>query len=106
MKIIENKIIPVKGFSAMYFCGILFVRKGAYISKFTINHENIHHEQAKELLFVFFYLLYVLEWFVRLFMKGNAYSNVSFEREAYQHMYDLNYIKKRKRYSFFKYYRK
>lgn len=32
-------------------------------------------------------------------MKGNAYRNISFEREAYANEHDLNYIPKRSKYS-------
>jgi len=36
-------------------------------------------------------------------MKGNAYRNISFEREAYDNDDNLNYIKERKHYSWLKY---
>jgi hypothetical protein len=71
--------------------------------KTILNHESIHIEQQKELLVIIFYLWYVLEWLVRLFLKGNAYRNISFEREAYQNECDVDYIKNRKRFSFLKY---
>lgn len=68
MKIIKNNIIPTKDFIALYFFGILFVRKEneKYMCKCVMNHENIHHAQAKELLFVFFYLLYI---YIRMVYK-------------------------------------
>ena len=68
-----------------------------------INHESIHIEQQKELLVVFFYAWYLIEWFVRLFMKGNAYRNISFEKEAYSNKDNMKYLETRKRYSFLKY---
>ena len=68
-----------------------------------INHESIHIEQQKELLVIGFYIWYVLEWFIRLFMKGDAYKNISFEREAYENASNLEYINSRKGYSWFKY---
>jgi hypothetical protein len=37
----------------------------------------------KEMLYIPFYLWYGVEWLVKLFCKGNAYRNISFEREAY-----------------------
>ena len=62
-----------------------------------LSHEKIHIEQQKELLIVFFYILYLIEWIVRLFKKGNAYENISFEREARLNENDVNYLKERKR---------
>lgn len=85
MKIIYNNIIPFKGFIAINLFGVLFVRKDAVISEQTINHEKIHTAQMKEMLYIFFYLWYIIEWLIRLFMKGNAYRNISFEKEAYNH---------------------
>lgn len=39
-----------------------------------------------------FYVLYILEWFIRLFkFGGDAYRNISFEREAYDNEYDNSY---------------
>ena len=68
-----------------------------------INHESIHIKQQAELLVLPFYLWYVTEWFIRLFFKGNAYRNISFEREAYENSNNLGYLKTRKLFSFLKY---
>lgn len=53
-----------------------------------------------------FGVLYVVEWLCRLFQKGNAYRNISFEREAYDNQYNYNYLSKRKHYSWIKYLRR
>lgn len=108
MKIIYNKVIPFQGFVAINLFGVLFVRKEykGKINARTINHESIHTEQMKELLYLFFYLLYVLEWLVRLFMTGNAYRNISFEREAYSNEANEDYIKQRRFFAFIKHLRK
>ena len=103
MKIIRNKYIPFKGFRAINLFGILFVRGNARISERTIRHETIHTAQMKEMLYIFFYLWYVTEWLIRLFMKGNAYRNISFEREAYSNEKDLGYLDNRKRFAWIKY---
>lgn len=50
----------------------------------------------KELLFIFFYIIYLLEWIVRLFINENAYRNISFEKEAYQNEGDLSYLRTRR----------
>ena len=94
---------PIQGVKAINLFGVLFVRKDAVLSDVDINHEKIHTEQMKELLFVFFYLWYVIEWFIRLFKEGNAYMNISFENEAYFNQDNLNYINERKRFSFLDY---
>lgn len=98
MKIIRNNIIPFEGFAAINLFGLLFVRKNVKISDRMLNHESIHTAQMKELLYVPFYLIYVMEWIVRLFMKGNAYRNISFEKEAYKNENNMSYLKNRKRY--------
>lgn len=103
MKIIRNNIIPFKGFAAINLFGILFVRKEANITSTMLNHEYIHTAQMKEMAYVFFYLWYVVEWLIRLMMKGNAYRNISFEKEAYGNEDDFAYLSNRKRYSWFKY---
>jgi hypothetical protein len=104
MKIIRNNIIPFPGYKAMNLFGVLFVRGNARIDDITLNHEKIHTAQIKEMLYVFFYVWYVIEWLIRL-PKGNAYRNISFEREAYANDKDPNYLKTRKRYAFLKYMR-
>lgn len=103
MKIIRNKYIPFQGFRAINLFGVLFVRGNARIDDITLNHEKIHTAQMKEMLYVFFYLWYVIEWFIRLFaFKGAkfAYRNISFEREAYQREGDLTYLSRRKMFAF------
>ena len=101
MIIIKNKIIPFKGFSAIYLFGLLFTKKD--LRRAEINHELIHERQAREMLFVFFYLWYLIEWLIRLTGKGNAYHNISFEREAYTNQNNLLYLSKRKMFNFIKY---
>lgn len=98
MKIIYNDLIPFKGFTAINLFGILFVR-GVKVSEEMINHEAIHTAQMKEMLYILFYLWYVVEWIVRLFGKGNAYRNISFEREAYINEKNKNYLTERKMYN-------
>ena len=130
MKIIQNKwinkIIPFPGFRACNLFGVVFVRGTRPLSDVTINHESIHSAQIAEvmiasvpfalllwlltnvwlgiLLFIAsYYLWYVIEWLIRL-PKGNAYRRLSFEREAYTNQSNMEYLKKRKAFAFFKYY--
>jgi len=68
-----------------------------------INHERIHFQQALELLIIPFYVLYLIEWLVKLpFYGKEAYKNISFEKEAYSNQLDLRYLGKRKRYNWLK----
>ena len=107
MKIIYNDIIPFKGFKAMNLFGVLFVRNDIKtpMDEIDINYEAIHSEQYKEMLWIPFLIWYGIEWFIKIFIYGNihkAYSNISFEREAYQNEHDLEYLSNRKRYRWFK----
>ena len=104
MKIIYNKIIPFPGYKAINLFGILFVREGARMSEVDLNHESIHTEQMKEMLWIFFYIWYIIEWVVKIFKYGpkDAYRNLSFEREAYENQGNLEYLKERKHFSWFK----
>lgn len=75
----------------------------------TIIHENIHLKQQKEMLIVFFYLWYGIEWIVRLIQykdSHEAYRNISFEREAYNNEYDDEYLSIRKFYEWIHYLRR
>lgn len=74
-----------------------------------INHEKIHLRQQLELLIIPFFVLYVLEFFIRLVQYREwelAYRNISFEREAYKNEKNHNYLKSRTFWSFKKYFRK
>ena len=100
MKIVYNNITPFKGFAAINLFGVIFARKECRpLSTSTVNHEAIHTEQMKELLYIGFYVCYVVEWLVRLFMKGNAYRNISFEKEAYNCQHIPSYTQIRQRFA-------
>lgn len=117
MKVVWNKMIPIKGFAAVNIFGVVFVREEAQTyfdydpNSYTrmINHEKIHTKQMQELLYLPFYVWYLLEWLVRIVMYRNvrkAYRNISFEREAYANQDNRYYNKERKRYSFLQYVKK
>ena len=107
MKIIYNDIIPFPGFNAINLFGFLFARKGSTINERTLNHERIHTAQMRELLFVLFYVLYVIEYLIRIpmyyFDIVQAYRNISFEREAYANDEDFEYLNRRKLFAFVRY---
>lgn len=120
MKIIKNKIIPFGTFVAMTIGPFIFTKRDK-LSETVIRHESIHWEQEKETLIVFFYVLYVLmfvwEFFRCLFdadrgwVDGGswkngtwkrAYRSIAFEREAYKHEKDEDYLSKRHHYAWIK----
>lgn len=104
MKIISNNHIPPKGYKAITLFGLVFARKT--LNETDKNHEAIHIRQGNEMLWIPFYLVYCIEWLVRLIQyrdKDKAYRNISFEREAYANQYDLSYLDCRKWYSWIKY---
>lgn len=103
MKIIYNNLIPFPGFKAINLFGILFARKGEIINEKTILHESIHTAQMKEMLYLGFYLWYIIEWIIKLFIYGgNSYRNISFEKEAYNNEDNPKYLETRKHYSWLK----
>ena len=104
MKIVYNNWIPFSGFKCINICGILFVRNGKVMSDKDINHELIHTEQMKEMLYVFFYLWYFVEWLMELFhYKSKAYRTNTFEREAYDNDDNLYYLNERKPFAWMKF---
>ena len=106
MKIIRNNIIPPKGFTAINLFGLLFVRGNRELSLTTVTHERIHTKQMRELLYIFFYLWYVLEWLIRLLVIHNphkAYRTISFEQEARVYQQYPAYPPNRPHYSWTKY---
>lgn len=100
MKVIYNNIIPFGNFRAINLFGVIFAkRKYGKLNDVVVNHESVHTIQQLEMLIVFFYLWYVIEWLVRLFMYRDflkAYYNISFEREAYSNQRNLSYRRHRR----------
>lgn len=114
MRIIYNKFIPFPGYCAMTVGNWIFAReeyRKEGLSDITINHEKIHMAQAHDFGlgdfgYVIFYLLYLLEWIFKLpvYLFGyNAYSNISFEQEAYTNQNNLTYLNNRKKFEWTKY---
>lgn len=88
-------------------CLVSYLPKGSvtYVPLIMI----IHTAQIKEIGYLPFYIIYVIEWLVRMIQfrgHGNGYRNISFEREAYHNDDNLDYTKTRKHYAFLKYIRK
>ena len=106
MKLVKNRFIPPRGFAYVNLFGVLFTRRDRFISSVEINHEQIHTEQMKEMLYIFFYLWYLIEWLIRLIILRDShkvYRAISFEREAYDNQENLTYLEFMKRYSLLSY---
>lgn len=73
------------------------------LSPYELNHELIHSAQAKELLYLPFYIWYLVEWFI-LFVKRKdwmkAYLCIRFEKEAYAYQNELDYLQHRKHFGY------
>ena len=119
-KVFANKFIPFKGYIAMAFFNMIFWReeyeyyltdgrRKSYVEK-VINHEGIHTCQMRDfckwLPFggIIFYIAYVLEWILRLFINGpkNAYSMISFEQEAKLNEKNMEYQSQRGKFDNYK----
>lgn len=71
-----------------------------------IQHEKIHLRQQVELGIVFFYCWYVTEFLFRFFWTFSyqkAYKSICFEREAYTHEAEVDYLVYRKTWHFLSY---
>lgn len=101
-------------FSWIFFRRDRWERKSEWQRAVILNHEYIHTAQmedfARWLSFckplqhlvggIIFYIIYFLEWVYRLiFHTPTAYRGISFEREAYAHQSDLEYLKTRKHFA-------
>lgn len=105
MKIVYTKWFPFGPYHTINLFGILFTKRD-YLTRDTLLHEQIHTVQMKEMLYIFFYLWYGVEYIIiRFFHKkqNNAYHDVSFEEEAHDNAYNWNYLETRKHYTWFKY---
>ena len=121
MKIIKVKKLPFD-FSGITIWPFIFFLKGQVISNTLLRHETIHLKQQRETLWRFFFIFYIAEFVVKFiyhfcrnisypgtfkdFLISTfflAYRDLSFEREAYAHEKDENYLKTRKPFAWIKY---
>lgn len=105
--VIQTRLAP-RGVCINIF-GTFWARDTSWVDKYVVNHERIHTAQMRELFFVPFYIIYGLEWLIRLMQYGNrrkAYLNISFEREAYSRGDELDYLQRRTAYAWMRYLRR
>jgi hypothetical protein len=79
--------------------------KRSELGEDVMNHERIHFRQQLEMLFIFFFLWYAAEYFIRLAKYGDkqlAYKNIGFEKEAYFNESDPEYVRNRKPFNWLK----
>ncbi len=102
---VNKKLVP-KGYNGITLYPFIFFKSEEHKeNKQIVNHEKIHIEQQKELLVVFFFLIYVLHFVWNYFKFRNwdkAYRNIIFEKEAYGNERNLTYLKTRKRYAYWR----
>jgi hypothetical protein len=103
---VNTKLVP-NGYVAITLLPFLaFYKSGEVMTERCIRHESIHGRQQAELLIIFFYLQYGLEylyWRLKGYDHSKAYISISFEKEARENDKNAEYLKKRKRYSWMKY---
>lgn len=99
--------LPFLFYDGMALFPFIFIKSKKFLAdKTLLNHEKIHLQQQAELLLVFFYVLYILNYvinLVRFLNHKKAYSNIIFEREAFVNEKDHEYLNKRKPFSFLRY---
>ena len=88
------KKLPAAGMAIFPF---ILLKSASFKSDIEIiNHEKIHLRQQLELLIFPFYIIYLLNYLINLIQYKKhdlAYRNIVFEKEAYDHEADLNYLK-------------
>lgn len=103
MKVIYNRLLPFRGFTAINLFGIVFARRECRpLSEVTLRHEAIHTRQMRETGYVGFYLIYIAEWLYQLWRLRDAqlaYYAIRFEREAYAYQDEAAYPVYRKPYT-------
>lgn len=111
MIIVSNKFtswLLGKRYAAMCLVPFLLVAPGVDLTTdaVTLNHEKIHARQQIEMVWLFFFLWYFLEYLVRFILYRShvrAYLNLSHEREAYAHAADLGYLETRRPFAWFRF---
>lgn len=84
-----NKFLPPKNYLFINILGIFFTRKTEeeleLVPEGKIRHEKIHTRQMLECLIIPFYLIYILNYLINLFIYKDhftAYEKILFEQEA------------------------
>lgn len=100
--IIKTKKLSIGGIALFPFI-ILNSKLSLERQETLINHEKIHLRQQLELLVLPFYILYLANYLINLFIYKNhqkAYRNIIFEKEAFENEKRNDYLKSRKIWAF------
>lgn len=104
VKFLSDKFVGITLFPFIFIKKDYYDRVSEEKREKTIRHETIHFKQQIEMLVLFFYLWYGIEYLIKMVKYGeDAYRNLSFEREAYENEKDINYLETRTVWSFIKY---
>lgn len=107
MIVVAHRFLVPKGFIGITLFPFVFLRsKELTKDEVLLHHERIHLRQQAELLIVFFFIWYAVEFLYRWWQTKNrkkAYHAISFEREAYANEHQTYYLKIRKRFAFWAY---
>lgn len=107
MIIVISKYLVPNGFLGITIFPFVILRnKNLKNDKILINHEQIHLRQQLQMLVVFFFIWYGIEFLIRFAAqkdKMKAYRTISFEKEAYVNEHNLNYLEDRKWFKFLNY---
>jgi hypothetical protein len=92
-----EKIFKFK-IAAITLFPFIVISSSTIVDNVLINHEKIHLKQQLEMCIIPFYIWYLIE------LKTKGYYDISFEKEAFRNQNNLNYLNKRKLYSFLRYF--
>ena len=99
MILIVSKYLIPKRFKAIALFPFILIRDNFETNNLVlINHERIHLRQQLELLIIPFYVLYFIDYILKIILfkdKNIAYKNILFEREAYLNEENMDYLQTR-----------
>lgn len=109
LKKVYNKYFPFQGYVALMFYPWVFIRedkKQKYTARVS-RHETTHALQQVETLWLLFFVIYGLEWIIKLPLCGfdflKTHYSISYEQEAYNHEEETYYNDVRKHYAWMRY---
>jgi hypothetical protein len=107
MYLIVSKYLIPKGYRGMTIFPFVIIRNEVDKNNdVLINHEKIHIRQQLELLIIPFFIIYFIEFLIRLIQfrdRNLAYRSISFEKEAYNNEKNVEFLRNRQFLNFLKY---
>lgn len=98
--------LQVNGMALFPF--VLVQKEASKYDEVIVRHEKIHLKQQLEMLVLPFYFFYLINYLVnrlRSYDHDKAYRNIVFEQEAYANDASEDYLKKRKPFSWVRYFK-